>query len=507
MMTTSPILIVSLPARSVAEAVDQIEEARLGGADAAEIRFDRWPDSERTKIAQLFPSRLPLVATLRSKVEGGEGPDDRPSRQGALADYATLPFAFLDRELLRDPLDGPAGSTTLKDPPEPTIIVSRHFLSTPASAEVRELLRRAPVSGQILKIVFPSGIEQLFREFLPELLPPGELVCVVHTTGASGPLLRAWSRRYHFPLVFAALPESIPRHGQPRQVEPAQIPVDRLRRFFDRDPPGPIYAVIGHPIAHSWSPALHSRWMGELGHSGLYVALDVRSDEEFVSVLPLLFESGVVGVNVTHPFKSVAVEVADEVRRGAEACGCANTLTFRRGEIEAENTDLTAILRRLEELKDEGQWNGRELTILGSGGAARATIEAARSMGAAVRIAARNPETAKSLVEHFGVDLLELPTKAPSDLVVNATPIGRLGTGGIDRSWETLLRRNGYLLDFVYTPEEPLLSAAAGRAGAAYEDGWRLLVYQAAAAYSLWWPDAPTEDSLRALIQEGVWKG
>jgi shikimate dehydrogenase len=502
MTATSPLLIVTLPARSVEQARDEIELARRGGADAAEIRLDRWPEAERAKVAQLFPAGLPLVATLRSQAEGGEGPDDAAERQRCFAAYGGLPFAFLDRELERDSLEvapipkAPPGSSPA------TLIVSRHLLAPPAPLELRNLLRRPPDSGQILKIVLPASLDLFFHQIIPELLPPGELSYVVHTTGPSGPLLRAWAGRFRFPIAFASLPDPPSIGASPAPVEAAQIPVDRLRRYLQAPDPSPLYAVVGHPIDHSSSPAIHSRWMREGGHAGLYVALDVTSEEEFVGMLPSLVAADVAGINVTHPYKSVALKVADQVSRGAEACGCANTLTFRHGEVEAENTDLAAVSRRLDELKTSGRWDGKELTILGAGGAARATLVAAVATGAATRVVARNETKATSLAREFGVQTVADSVTAGRGLVVNATPIGRKGAGPLNERWESFLRPGGYLVDFVYAPEEPFLAQAAQRSGCGYEDGWRLLVYQAAASYSVWWPEGPSEESVTSLAEE-----
>jgi shikimate dehydrogenase/3-dehydroquinate dehydratase type I len=498
-----PVLIVSLPARSVTEACSEIGQARRGGADAAEVRFDRWPNSERAKIAQLFPTELPLLATLRSRAEGGAGPDDTEERQRVLADLAQHPFAFLDRELARDSLELPTAPNPSSRAVAPTVIVSQHMPVPPAPHELRELLRRPPVRGQILKVVFPASLALFFRQIVPELPPAGELPYVVHTTGASGPLLRAWARRFGFPIVFAALPDSTDRSFPPVPVEAAQIPVDRLRRYFDAPDPSPLFAVVGHPIDHSSSPAIHSRWMREAGHPGLYLALDVASEEEFVAVLPSLAEAGLVGLNVTHPFKSIARNVADHVGRSAESSGCANVLTLRRGEVEAENTDVAAVVRRLEELRSAGLWNGNELTILGAGGAARATLVASQSLGASARITSRDEQKATALAREFGVSMATAAGEWGSGLVVNATPVGRRGEGRPDKRWESFLRPGGYLLDFVYSPDNSYLADAAKRARAGYEDGWRLLVYQAAASYALWWPDGPSEESVASLAEEG----
>jgi shikimate dehydrogenase len=495
MTRTAPAVIVSIPARSVSEARAQIPEARNAGADLVEVRLDRFPEEQLSALAALFPSPVPLIATLRSRAEGGEGPDGPEERAGRLTEIAHHPFRWLDAELARDF----PSAESLARPGVQDLVVSTHLLNEAPAAQWRDLLRQTVPKGSVRKVVVRASVGHLLREFLPAIPPPEEGALVAQTTGGSGPLLRAWSGRFGFPFVYASLPEPL---GAPssRSVEPSQIPVDRLKPFLTAEGAPPLFAITGHPVAHSRSPALFARWMHEDHRVGLYVALDFESEQEFADALPALAEGGFRGISVTHPFKAIAGELADEVGPGAAACGVANTLTFRSDGIASENTDLAAILRRLQEIRSTNLWDGGSVGVIGAGGAARATLAAARTLGVEAYVWARRSEAAESLAQEFGAHPVRTPDLERPSLVVHATPVGRTTAGVVAPPGFGWLRSGIHAIDWVYAPDEPTVRIAAERVGATYEDGRRLLVYQGAASYGIWWGNEPSPDQVSSAI-------
>jgi shikimate dehydrogenase len=486
-----PLLVATLPGRSVEETRRGADAAASAGADIGEVRFDRWLPSERARSRELFPTPVPLMATLRSAAEGGEGPDDAAARAAWRADVHTQPFAWVDIERDHDP---PA---PVPSPPSVRWVLSTHLPAAAPPGAVAERLSGPVPPGSLPKVVLPASMARALGEVLTVVraLPPR--AAIVMTTGPSGPLLRAWARRLELPMVYASLPTTSPG-GAP--VEPSQIPVDRLRSFFEAPPGSPLFAVVGRPIAHSRSPALHHFWMEREGRRGLYIPLEFSSDEEFTDSLAALVEGGFRGLNVTHPFKEAAYRAATQVGASALACGCANTLTFDRGEIQAENTDLAAIRRRLKELRAEGRWDGERLLVVGAGGAARAALAAARELGISAAILARRPETAARLAREFDARAVTGPSGTPASVIVHATTVGRRGSGALDVPLPAWLGPRSILVDFVYRAEEPILPELAALHGAAYEDGGRLLAYAAAASYGIWWGAEPAEPLISAAL-------
>lgn len=493
MSAPRPRIVVSLPARTVAEASAEVRRARDGGADAAELRVDRFAPDQIPHLAELFPSEIPLVATYRSRAEGGEGSDDPAVRAAVLCDLAAHPFRWIDLELDRD-LDLLArlpGADRLGR------VVSYHARDG-ADPPWRERLAELEGVDGIGKLVVPATVRRALTEILPAVERVGENI-VVHTTGPSGALLRAWSRRLGFPLVYAALPDA---EGVP-PVEASQIAVDRLRPYLDADEPAPLFGVCGRPIDHSLSPGLHTVWMREDHEPGLYVALEFADDQEFLEALAPLAQRGLRGLNVTHPFKAIAAEASNDLGPGARACGAANCLTFDGDEMKGENTDLLAILRRLEELKGGGRWDGGALVVVGAGGAARATLAAARELGARAGVLARRRAEAEALASEFGARVADPSRDGPASLLVHATPVGREPGQLLDLAGPLPLANGGHLLDWVYAPATPVVRQLADLAGATYEDGWRLLVYQAAASHEIWWGHPPAEASIARAVTEG----
>ena len=487
-----PWVVATLPGRSAASARRQAALAATAGADIAEIRFDRWSPEERTRSGELFPSPLPLMATLRSRSEGGEGPDEAGARARWISEIRQLPFDWIDLEADRD--------LTGQRPEPPALggwIVSAHLDGRATADAIHRRLARALPPASVAKLVVPASVRFVVEELVPHLPPAGGGRRIVMTTGSSGALLRAWSRRLGFAGVYGSLPAD---EAGDAPVEASQVPVDRLRWFLDGPPSAPLFAILGRPVAHSRSPALHHYWMEQLGHRGLYIPIEVDSDSELAALLEPLRSGGFRGVNVTHPFKEAALGLATRAGPGARAAGCANTLTFRVDEIEAENTDLVAVLRRLEELRSGGAWNGRTLTVLGTGGAARATLAAARSLGARAEVLGRRADRVARVRAEFGVEWE--PTAAdPPGLIVNATTVGRAEGGSLAFDLRSRIGPSTYLLDFVYRPDDPVLASLVSDGRGRYEDGRRLLAYAAAATYQIWWGEGPPPSLVDSAIE------
>ncbi len=493
-----PVLIVTLAARGVDDARREAAEAAAAGGDLAEVRLDRWPAAERARSAELFPAAIPLMATLRSSAEGGEGPDDPAARNAILSECLRLPFRWID---LEDDRDAPelaarrAGGETV-------FVRSAHLAEGTSTDELLARLRRAVPPGEFRKLVLPATVHRLLEEILPsiEAAPVGATVLL--TTGPSGPLLRAWADRLRYPFVFAAPPAASPG-AVAAPVEPSQIPVDRLRRFYEGGNEAPLFAVVGRPVAHSLSPWIHSRWIRAAGRPGLYVALEMRSESEFVESIETLAHRGFRGLNVTHPWKTTALACATRVGRGAELCGVANCLTLRDDEVEAENTDLAAILRRIEEVRAGRTGPAKELLVVGTGGAAAATLAATRELGLSAFVLGRSRERTEALAGAFGATPVSPEELRAFPLVVHATDIGR-GTGRqLELPIERALGPESHVIDWVYAPDDATVARRARGAGAQYEDGWRLLVYQAAISFGLWWGAEPAPGEVARTIEEG----
>jgi shikimate dehydrogenase len=238
--------------------------------------------------------------------------------------------------------------------------------------------------------------------------------------------------------------------------------------------------VVGWPVAHSRSPAIHNAALAAAGLGDWrYQLLPVPPElfEETVRALPA---AGFRGVNVTIPHKEAALALATTPTPRAAAIGAVNTIVFEGDAIEADNTDAPALIEALP-VKPAG----RTAMVLGAGGSGRAAVWALIDAGAAeVWVWNRTPERARALTEQLGGT--PVSSSRPADILVHCTSIGLDGT---DSTFKQLpvaaddLARYDCVVDLVYTPHETPLVRAARERGISVVDGLDLLVRQGALSF------------------------
>ena len=259
-------------------------------------------------------------------------------------------------------------------------------------------------------------------------------------------------------------------------------------------------AVIGSPVRHSLSPAMHNAAFGALGLDWVYVAFEVPPGA-VGAALTGMRTLGLGGLSVTIPHKASALAEVDEASEAARAVGAVNTVVpVGGGRLRGENTDGAGFLASL---GDEGfEPGGRTCAVLGAGGAARAVVHALASAGAAeVVVVNRTPargEEAAALAGAAG--RLGTAGDVPSvDLVVNATPLGLAGGDPAMLPVDPALLRPGQLLvDLVPNPAVTPLMRAAAEGGLRVAGGLGMLVHQGALAFELWTGRPAPLDVMRA---------
>lgn len=253
-----------------------------------------------------------------------------------------------------------------------------------------------------------------------------------------------------------------------------------------------LLAVIGHPVSHSLSPAIHNAALRHDGRNAVYLAFDVPPGD-LARALDGLRAIGSIGVNVTIPHKEAALAYADDASDEARAVGAANLLLLQGARVRADNTDMAGFAGALRDVGIDP--SGLSCFVMGAGGGARAAVAALLRAGAeSVVVANRTIERAERLARDLspiGVVGAEPWSKraglaASSGLVVNATSIG-LGSrdSPLDERPLADAAIGGCrgLIDLVYGSGETELVQLASRAGLVAVDGLPMLVHQAAAAY------------------------
>jgi len=259
-------------------------------------------------------------------------------------------------------------------------------------------------------------------------------------------------------------------------------------------------AVLGHPVAHSRSPAMQNAALAELGLDDWnYEAIDVAPDE-FEDRVREMAAGEFVGANVTVPHKGAALSVADELSEVAREVGAANTLHFEEGRIQAYNTDAKGLLSLL-----PGPVEGKRALVLGAGGAARAVVWALVRSGASVDVWNRTALRSQHLCEDLGGAPVGEPTQGDYDLIAHTTAVG---LSGEDPFEELPLEAEGFrpeqlVVDLVYSDRPTALLEAARERGAETIDGLAILVAQGAASLRVWTGQDPPLEAMRRAVRGG----
>ncbi|HDQ05544.1 MAG TPA: shikimate dehydrogenase [Candidatus Bathyarchaeota archaeon] len=279
-----------------------------------------------------------------------------------------------------------------------------------------------------------------------------------------------------------------------------------------------VCAVIGDPVEHSLSPAMHNAAFQKLGLNLVYVAFKVTRNElkEAISGAKSL---GLRGLNVTMPHKNAVIKYLDETDSTAEAIGAVNTILNEQGKLVGYNTDGKGAMIALQE---SGIYpEEKKMLLLGAGGAAKAIAFQAAQEAEELVILNRTPEKAEQLAEllrkKFGnkvkgralsAEILKKELKT-ADILVNATPVGMHPHVNTSPIPSDLLRRDLCVMDIVYNPLETKLVEDAKAVGAKVVWGLDMLLYQGAVSFEIWTNcpapvDVMKKAALSKLAEQGV---
>ncbi|MBK5947279.1 shikimate dehydrogenase [Rhodobacter veldkampii DSM 11550] len=272
----------------------------------------------------------------------------------------------------------------------------------------------------------------------------------------------------------------------------------------------PLAGVIGSPVAHSRSPALHGHWLKTYGIRGHYVPMDVAA-EDLEQVLRTLPKAGFVGCNVTIPHKEAALVLADVISDRAALIGAANTLIFRPdGKIHADNTDGYGFIANLRQNAPQWLPAAGPAALIGAGGAARAVLASLLEVGVPeIRIANRTRARADALRAEFGARIVVYDWAQAGNMmedaltVVNTSSLGMVGQPELRVPLDALDFR-AIVTDLVYTPLRTRLLDEAAAAGCTVVDGLGMLLHQAAPGFERWFGTRPeVNEATRAAVLAG----
>lgn len=276
------------------------------------------------------------------------------------------------------------------------------------------------------------------------------------------------------------------------------------------------FAVLGHPIGHSLSPAMHNASIRALKMDAVYLAFDVHPDR-LMSTLPAMADMGFGGINLTVPLKEVAFRGLRDVDKLARVLGAVNTVEITPRGLRGHNTDGYGILKAM----DEGLGatpRGLRVLVLGTGGAGRAVaitlaMKGARSIALADLDETRPPRVAVEIsriaprvrVASLKADAGEWQGACREcDLVVQSTPVG------MKKSDKSLLspdcfHKGQMAFDLVYMFPKTAFMKAAEKGGARTANGLGMLLHQGAESFRIWTGVEPKVEIMRAALEKRVY--
>ncbi|HTX24221.1 MAG TPA: shikimate dehydrogenase [Steroidobacteraceae bacterium] len=264
------------------------------------------------------------------------------------------------------------------------------------------------------------------------------------------------------------------------------------------------YGLIGHPVAHSWSPFIHGVFARQTGQAMTYRLHDVPAEQFEAYVLDFAARGG-RGLNVTVPHKMAAARLARELTPRAQRAGAVNTLSFMGERLLGDNTDGAGLVRDLRDNLDVTVTR-RRILICGAGGAARGAIGPLLELDPVeIVIAGRSLERARALAADFaplgpvlGCALDDL-LLGHFDIVINATSASL--TGAVPAIPATVIESAALCYDMAYARGATAFVTWAREQGCPRAvQGWGMLIEQAAEAFELWRGIRPDTGPVRRLL-------
>ena len=471
--------------------MEELRRARdaAAGADLVEVRLD---GVDRPDAAGALEGRLrPVIITCRPKWEGGAFEGSEEERRQVLHDAISGGAEFVDLEMRAE-----FTQELVRLRRGRGVVLSQHWFDDPMP-DVREALRALLSTGaEVVKLACTA-------KSLVDTLPlydiaadadfhNGQQSRVLIAMGQPGVATRVLAARLGNRWTYAGA-----------AVAPGQLPASRLLGEFHYRrirPDAALYAVVGNPVAHSLSPAMHNAGFDHLGLNAAYLSLEAKDADDFVEFARAL---KLQGASITAPFKVDMLSRVDSCDALATETGAINTLSVKGDRWLGSNTDVAGFVTPL---KGRMALKGTRAAVLGAGGAARAVAVALKHEGAAVTLSARRSHEARLAAVRVGVKAGTYPP-APGtwDVLVNATSAGIRQDD--PSPMEGIPLDGEIVFDLVYSPSETALIRQARDAGCWTIGGIEMLIGQAERQFETWTGHAPPSGLFRESVEAASgWK-
>jgi len=261
-----------------------------------------------------------------------------------------------------------------------------------------------------------------------------------------------------------------------------------------------LYGVIGDPVEHSLSPAMHNAAFSEGGVNAVYVAFKVNNLEACSKGIR---ELGIKGVSVTIPHKSAIIPFLDDVDPLAESIGAVNTVKNDQGRLKGYNTDAIGALRALEE---NTSLSGKSCILFGAGGAARAIGYILKDNDVRLTVVNRNRKRGEHLTKHLDCSFVPLNDHMDrgADIIIQTTSVGMFPDVEQCLIPEQMLKKGMVVMDIIYNPIETALLKMAKARGCITINGVHMFVHQGVEQFKLWTGIHPPIETMHRAVTKAL---
>ena len=475
---------------------EEWKAAADSGVELVELRVDclrREPDLKRI----LASKPTPFVFTVRRGADGGLWRQDEEKRQRLIREAIVAGVDYVDLEM--------DIAQKIRRFGKAKRIVSYHNLKQ-VPGDIKTIAEQCEeMDADIVKIACrANSLGEAVR--LLEMLSDMETPTIAIAIGEISTFSRIVNAKYGAPFTYAPF-------NAERNFAPGMLSYDVLKRDYhydEIDKDTEVYAVVGDPIGHSLSPAIHNAGFRHLGLNKVMVPIQMPAGKLKESIESLNW-LGIRGFSVTIPHKEAALKMLEQADGAVERTGACNTILVDpvKGTRTGYNTDYRAALEALESIYESGEdgapspLEGRQAIILGAGGVARPIAFGLARRNAGVTIINRDVDRAQKLAEAVGCKEANWSMRASflADILINCTPVGMHPDVDSTPMPPAGFREGMVVMDTVYRPEQTLFLKLARERGCRTVSGIEMFIRQAAHQFRLYTGQEAPEELMRDVLR------
>ncbi len=460
-------------ARSYRDAINDIKKTQ--DADLIELRLDYIKKLDDKKLRNIIRScKKSVIVTIRKKDEGGFFIGNEKGRIQILENAIKYNADYIDTEYSSNKK---SIKELIRNKENSKIIISYHnSKETPANLmNIYNNIKK--LEPDLIKIVtYANSVSDNFKIFnLIKTAKKEERKVIAFCMGPYGEFSRILSIIFGSQITYASIDKG-------KESVASQLTLDEMNNIYrikKLNKNTKIYGLIGNPVEHSWSHIIHNAGFDKFGINSIYLKFKVNKLKEFIACFKKL---NIGGFSVTIPHKIDTINFLD---KKAEKIGAVNTIVVRNKKLIGYNTDCDGAIQAL---KKKTKLKGKNIAVIGAGGASRAIVYGLKEENANITILNRTLEKAKWIAKDFGCNYGQLNKlkDIEYDILINTTPIGMHPNFNALPIPSKLIKKNKVVFDIVFNPYKTKLLKEAEKKDCVIISGIEMLIYGALFQFKLW---------------------